>query len=189
MNPLFMYIAIGILVLLLVTGILINNQIIAKKNSVLQAFGSIEIYLKKRFDLIPNLISTLNKYLSHEREIILKVTELRTKVDQADQPTEKIELSNELTHLVGGLNLNVENYPDLKADTQFLNLQYELSNIEDLISAARRSYNASVTSYNNKIQMFPASVIAKFRKDKQEQLLEIPQAEQKEVKVQDLLNQ
>ena len=188
MDSLFIYISIGVLVLIIVAGIVINNQIIAKKNSVLQAFGSIEIYLKKRFDLLPNLVSTLNKYMSHEREIMIKVTELRTKVEQAQQPSDKIKLSNELTQLVGGLNLNVENYPELKADKQFLNLQYELSNIEDLISAARRSYNASVTSYNNKIQKFPASIIAKFRKDTAEQLLEIPKAEQKEVNINQLFN-
>ncbi len=181
-------ISVAIVVLLSILGIVINNQIIAKKNQVTQAFGSVEIYLKKRFDLIPNLVATLNKYLAHEKEVLLKVTELRTQIDTAKAPSEKIEASNELTKVMSGLNINVENYPDLKADTQFLNLQFELSDMEDQISAARRAYNAAVTAYNNKIQMFPASIIASLRKDKTEALLEIPKAEQKEVNVKDLLN-
>lgn len=176
------------LVLIVIIGIILSNQIIAKKNQVAQAFGSIEIYLKKRFDLIPNLVAMVNKYMAHEKEILLKVTELRTQVEQAVEPKDKIEASNALTKVMGGLNINVENYPDLKADKQFLNLQFELTDIEDQISAARRAYNAGVTSYNNKIQMFPASIVASIRKDKVEMLLEVPKAEQKEVNVNELLN-
>ena len=176
------------IMIIIIASIVINNQIIAKKNRIAQAFGSIEIYLKKRFDLIPNLVAMLNKYLAHEKEILLKVTELRTQVEKAKTPKEKIEASNELTQVMSGLNINVENYPDLKADKQFLNLQYNLTDIEDQISAARRAYNAAVTSYNNKIQMFPASIIAGVRKDKTDTLLDIPKAEQKEVNVNQLLN-
>ncbi len=174
--------------ILIIASIVTNNQIIAKKNLTSQAFGSIEIYLKKRFDLIPNLVAMLNKYLAHEKEVLLKVTQLRTQVEKAKAPKEKIEASNELTQVMSGLNINVENYPDLKADKQFLNLQYNLTDIEDQISAARRAYNAAVTSYNNKIQMFPASIIAGIRKDKSDTLLEIPKAEQKEVNIKQLLN-
>lgn len=181
-------IIIAVLALLIIAAIVVNNQIIAKKNQAAQAFGSIEVYLKKRFDLIPNLVAMVNKYLAHEKEIMLKVTELRSQVEKANNPQEKIAASNELTKVVSGLNINVENYPDLKADKQFLNLQFELSDIEDQISAARRAYNAAVTSYNNKIQMFPASLVASIRKDKTETLLEIPKAEQKEVDINALLN-
>lgn len=188
MGAFITFVIIGILVLLVVVSIVINNQIIKKKNNVLQSFGSIEIYLKKRFDLIPNLASTLNKYLAHESDIMLKVTEIRSRVDKSKSQKEKIEASNDLTNLVSGLNVNVENYPDIKADKQFLNLQMELTDLEDQISASRRAYNASVTSYNNKIQMFPASMIARFRKDVQESLLEIPKIEQVEVNLEQLLN-
>lgn len=181
-------IPISILVLILIGGIIINNQIIAKKNRVAQAFGSIEIYLKKRFDLIPNLVAMLNKYLAHEKELLLKTTTLRTKAEVSKNPQEKIEASNELTKIMSGLQVQVENYPNLKADTQFSNLQFELSDIEDQISAARRAYNAAVTDYNNKIQMFPASIVAGFRKDKPEILLEIPKTEQKEININQLLN-
>lgn len=182
-------IPISILVLILIGGIITNNQIIAKKNRVAQAFGSIEIYLKKRFDLIPNLVAMLNKYLAHEKELLLKTTTLRTKADTSNNPQEKIEASNELTKIMSGLQVQVENYPNLKADTQFSSLQFELSDIESQISAARRAYNAAVTDYNNKIQMFPASIIANFRKDTSEILLEIPKADQKEININQLLNQ
>ena len=179
--------SIGLVLVILVTAIIINNQIIKHNNQVSQAFGSIEIYLKKRFDLIPNLVAMLNKYMAHEKEILLKITELRSQTEKANAPNEKIEASNELTKLMGRLTVNVENYPDLKADKQFTHLQYELTDIEDQISAARRAYNSAVTIYNNKIQMFPASIVASIRKDKKNTLLEIPKAEQKEVNINQLL--
>lgn len=181
-------IAIAILAVIGLFGIIVNNRIIGKKNQVKQAFGSIEIYLKKRFDLIPNLIAMLNKYLAHEKETLLKISELRSTVEKASGANEKIKASNELTHIMRGLNINVENYPDLKADKQFTNIEYELSDIEDQISAARRAYNAAVTSYNNTIEMFPASIVASIRKDKPGTLLEIPKSEQKEININQLLN-
>lgn len=181
-------IAVLMIVIIFIVCIIINNQIIAKKNRVAQAFGSIEIYLKKRFDLIPNLVAMLNKYLAHEKDILLQTTALRTKAEVSKNPQEKIEASNELTNIMSGLQVQVENYPSLKADVQFNNLQLELSDIENQISAARRAYNAAVTDYNNKIQMFPASIVASFRKDKPEILLEIPKAEQKEININQLLN-
>jgi len=103
----------SVFVIIAIAAIVISNKIIAKKNQVAQAFGSIEIYLKKRFDLIPNLVAMLNKYLSHEKEILIKST----------NPKEKIEASNELTKVMSGLNINVEHYPNLKADVQFTKLQ------------------------------------------------------------------
>lgn len=176
------------LLLIGIIGIVINNRIIAKKNQVDQAYGSIEIYLKKRFDLIPNLIAMLKKYLAHEKEILLSVTELRSNIDKASAANEKIKASNELTHLISGLNVNLENYPELKADKQFNSIEFELSDIEDQLSAARRAYNAAVTRYNNAIQMFPASIIAGIRKESTHALLEIPKAEQKEIHIDQLLN-
>lgn len=181
-------IIMGIFALISIIGVIINNRIIAKKNQVKQAFGSIEIYLKKRFDLIPNLIAMLNKYLAHEKETLLKITELRSAIEKTSEANEKIKASNELTNIIGGLNINVENYPDLKADKQFANIEFELSDIEGQISAARRAYNATVTSYNNTIQMFPASVVASIRKDKTGTLLEIPKSELKEININQLLN-
>lgn len=182
-------ILIAVLALIGIWAIILNNKIIAKQNQVAQAFGSIEIYLKKRFDLIPNLIAMLNKYLAHEKDILQRITELRSSANNAKAADEKIKASNELTQLLGGLNINVENYPDLKADKQFANIEFELSDIEDHISAARRAYNAAVTSYNNSIQMFPSNMVAGLRKDKTHTLLEIPKSDQKEININQLLNQ
>ncbi|WP_297335024.1 LemA family protein [Algoriphagus sp.] len=182
---------IVLLVLAALTAIIIviiNNKIIVKKNQVAQAYGSIEIYLKKRFDLLPNLAAMVKKHMEHEKEILLKVTELRSQVEQAIDEKEKIEASNQMTKVLGGLNIAIENYPELKADKQFLHLQYEVSEMEDQISAARRAYNASVTRYNNQIQLFPSNLIADIRKDEKELLLEIPKSDQKEVNLNQLLN-
>ncbi len=181
-------IPLSVIVIIAIAAIVINNQIVAKKNQVAQAFGSVEIYLKKRFDLLPNLVAMLNKYLAHEKEILIKVTALRSRVENAPDPKEKIEASNDLTKVMNGLNVNVENYPSLQSDAQFTKLQFELTDIEDQISAARRAYNAAVTAFNNKIEMFPASIIAGIRKDKAKLLLEIPKAEQKEINIKALLN-
>lgn len=181
-------IIISVAALIGVIAIVANNQIIARKNQVAQAFGSIEIYLKKRFDLIPNLVAMLNKYMAHEKEVLVKVTQLRGQVGTATEPEEKIQVSNELTKILGGIHLNLENYPNLKADTQFLDLQYKLTDIEDHISAARRAYNAAVTVYNTKIQVFPVNLVAQMRKDTAAVLLEIPKAEQKAIEIDQLLN-
>ncbi|WP_321285822.1 LemA family protein [uncultured Sunxiuqinia sp.] len=182
-------ISIGILVVILISSaIVINNRIIAKKNTALQAFGSVEIYLKKRFDLVPNLVALIKQYMAHEKEILLKATELRSKIENTGNSEEKINASNEFSSLISQLNLNVENYPNLKADSQFLNLHHQLTDLEDYISASRRAYNASVTSYNNIIQMFPANIIAGIRKDKIEPLLDIPKTEQKDVNINQLFN-
>jgi len=180
------YASIGVILLILIFSIVINNQIIAKKNRIDQAYSSIDVYLKKRFDLVPNLIALINKYIKHEKEILIGVTELRTKISEATQQSEKIEASNKLTSLMA--NINVENYPEIKANQQFLQLQETISEIEDQLSASRRAYNAGVVDYNDKIQMFPASLIAKIRKDKIAETLKTATEEQKNININQLLN-
>ncbi|WP_268034831.1 LemA family protein [Algoriphagus sp. PAP.12] len=179
---------LAITALIVIIAVIINNKIIFKKNQVSQAYGSIEIYLKKRFDLVPNLAAMVKKYMAHEKEILLKITELRSQIEGATDQKEKIKASNQLTKMLGGLNINIENYPDLKADKQFHHLQYEVSEMEDQISAARRAYNAAVIQYNNQIQMFPSNLIAGLRKDEKSLFLEIPKSDQKEVNLDQLLN-
>jgi len=180
------YIILGIVTLILLFSIVINNQIIAKKNRIDQAYSSIDVYLKKRFDLVPNLIAIVNKYVKHEKEILLGVTELRTKISEATQQNEKIEASNKLTSLMA--NINVENYPEIKANQQFLELQFTILKIEEQLSASRRAYNAGVVDYNDKIQMFPAIIVAKFRNDKIAETLKTSVQEQKNININQLLN-
>ncbi len=178
----------GILLCIIVFFIVINNRIVTKNNRVKQAYGSIEIYLKQRFDLLPNLIALLQQYMAHEKDILTQVTQLRSQANQAHAAEEKIAASNEFTKLMGTLQLNVEQYPDLKADKQFANVQYELTDIEEQISAARRAYNAAVTVYNDTIQQFPGNLVAGIRKDQTATLLHIPKAEQKEININQLFN-
>ncbi|MEP2937625.1 MAG: LemA family protein [Gilvibacter sp.] len=182
------YIGIGFVALLAVGFILINNQIIGKKNKVKEAFGSIDAYLKKRFDLIPNLVAVVNKYAAHEKEVLSEITQIRSKLDTADSASEKMGVSNALTSLLSGLHMVVENYPDLKADGQYLNLQHNLTDVEEQISAARRTYNAAITKYNNSIQMFPGNVVATIRGDKAGTILEAPENERENIDLVEILD-
>ena len=168
----------------IIWGVITNNSIIVKKNRIKQSFGSIDVYLKQRFDLLPNLIATLKKYMSHEKELLTSITELRSKANSTDNSSERVNLSNKLSSVVG--NISLENYPDLKADKQFIMIQYTITEIEEQLSASRRAYNASITEYNNKIQQFPTTIIASLRKDKTELLLETAVAERKNIDVKKL---
>lgn len=182
------YIILGIVVLIALVFIAINNQIIGNKNKIKEAFGSIDAYLKKRFDLIPNLVSVVNKYASHEKELLSDITKLRSRMDTASNISEKMEVSNQLSSLLSGLNLTVENYPDLKADGQFLNLQHNLTDTEEQLSAARRTYNAAITVYNNSIQKFPGNLVAGIRGDKTDYVLETTAEEKDNPNVAELLD-
>ena len=182
-----LYFILGLVAIIALGFITINNQIIGKKNKIKEAFGSIDAYLKKRFDLIPNLVSVVNKYASHEKELLSDITKLRSKIDTASTASEKIDASNQLSSLQSGLNVTLENYPDLKADGQYLNLQKNLTDTEEQISAARRSYNAAITTYNDKIQKFPANIVAGIRGDKSDVILETISEERENIKVGELL--
>lgn len=165
------------------------NSIKRLQNLAKESYGSIEIYLKNRFDLLPNLVDSIKKYMSHETELLTKITELRTAVTNNQQnpdAAKQIDMSNEFTKLLSGISINVENYPDIKADKQFLNFQYDVQTIEEEISAARRTYNAYVTDYNNYIVVIPSNIVANLVWAKALPLLHIPQEEQVYKRVRDL---
>jgi LemA protein len=156
-----MIIAIIIIAVLLIVGIGIYNSLIGKKNQVTNAFSAIDVMLKKRFDLIPNLVETVKQYTSYEGDTLKKVVELRSRAGNGNLSNEeKLNLDKQLSSSVRGLMLTVENYPDLKANHSFLNLQTTWTESEEQIAAARRTYNSSVTDYNNAIMMFPGSLFA-----------------------------
>lgn len=137
------------------------NSLVGKRNQVRNIFGTMDAMLKKRWDLIPNLVSTVQGYADHERGLFEAVTEARAKAQsgQLDE-NQKVGLENSFMQLLGVVRATVENYPDLKASDQFMHLQRTLNELEEQISAARRAYNASVTDYNNSVQMFPTNIIA-----------------------------
>jgi len=138
----------------------VYNKLIVKKNYVDSKWSGIDVELKRRADLIPNLVETVKGYASHEKETLDAVISARTKFTNASTVGEKIESSNMMTNALGKLMAIAEAYPDLKANTNFLELQSELSNTEDKISDSRESYNNSVKTYNNLSKVFPSNVVA-----------------------------
>lgn len=150
-----------IAVAILIFGISMYNSLISKKNQVVNAFSAIDVMLKKRFDLIPNLVETVKQYMQYEGETLTKITSLRTQaLETTVTEGEKIALDQQIGTAVKGLMVSVENYPELKANTNFINLQTTWTESEEQIAAARRNYNSSVTSYNNAVMMFPGNMFA-----------------------------
>ena len=143
--------------ILLVAVVSLYNTLIRKRNAVDMADGSVNVNLKKRFDLLPNLVTVVEKYAAHEKEVLTKVTELR-KVMNTSNPSP--EVSDQIAKMMGSIMVTVENYPELKANTNFLQLQAAWNECEEQISASRRFFNTAVTDYNNAIQVFPNSIIA-----------------------------
>ena len=153
-------IVLVVLVVLVIGVIGIYNGLIKLKNRVDEAWSDIDVQLKRRHDLIPNLINTVKGYAEHEKEVFEKVTEARTAAMGAQTPAEKENAENMLSGTLKSLFAVAENYPDLKANQNFLELQRELTDTEDKIQAARRFYNGNVRDFNTKIQVFPTNVFA-----------------------------
>jgi len=156
---------IGLLLVIVITVILlwlvaVYNGLIKLKNRVDEAWSDIDVQLKRRYDLIPNLINTVKGYAAHEKELFEKVTAARTVAMGAQNPAEKEKAENMLSGTLKSLFAVAENYPDLKANENFLELQRELTDTEDKIQAARRFYNGNVRDFNTKIQVFPNNLIA-----------------------------
>jgi len=153
-------IIIGIVVVLLLYVILTYNGLVTLRNRVKEAWSDIDVQLKRRYDLIPNLVEVVKGYASHEKETLERVITARNVAMSANGAKEKGEAENVLSGALKNLFALSENYPDLKASTNFLELQRELSDTENKIQAARRFYNGNVKDFNTKIEMFPANIIA-----------------------------
>jgi len=150
-----------IIVVVVVLGIVaVFNSLVTLKNRTKEAFSDIDVQLKRRYDLIPNLVETVKGYATHERELFEKVTRARASAMSAQGIKEKAGAENMLSDTLKSLFAVAENYPDLKASTNFLELQRELTDTEDKIQAARRFYNTNVRDLNIKIESFPANMIA-----------------------------
>lgn len=146
------------------------NELVRLRNKVKNAFAQIDTQLQRRFDLIPNLVETVKGFATHEKELLENVTASRNGYAHASSNGEKMAMNNQLTSSLRSLFAVVENYPDLKANTNFLKLQDELSETEDKITYSRQFYNDAVTIYNNKIQMFPGNIIAGMFSFREEEL-------------------
>ncbi|RPE08641.1 LemA family protein [Chitinophaga lutea] len=136
------------------------NRLINRRNLVKEAWSGIDVSLKKRYDLIPNLVETVKGYAAHEKNTLEEVTRYRTASMQASTPHDKIQAEGNLTRALGSLFAVAENYPDLKASTNFVELQNELSAIENNLESARRYYNGTVRENNNLVESFPSNIIA-----------------------------
>ncbi len=170
-------------------ALMIYNGLIRKKNEVENAFGGMDVQLKKRYDLIPNIVSTVKQYANHEKDLLEKVTKLRAQAVSGNLSNdEKVAVDNQISGAMKGLMVAVENYPDLKANENFLHLQRTLNEVESQISASRRAYNAAVTDYNNGVETFPANIMAGMMGFKRKQVFEIPETERANVNVKDLFN-
>jgi LemA protein len=154
-------IVIGIIVLIVIWIISLYNGLVRLRNRRENAFADIDVQLRQRHDLVPQLVETVKGYASHEKELLLKVTEARTAAMSATAIDDKIVAEQQLTAALQGLKVQVEAYPDLKANQNFLQLQEELSDIENKLAASRRFFNGATTEYNNAVESFPGNLVAR----------------------------
>jgi LemA protein len=179
-----MVIIIAAIAIPLIIIVLMYNSLVRSKNDVENAFGGMDVQLKKRYDLIPNLVETVKQYAGHEKELLENVTKLRAKVTDGQLSSdEKVALDNQISKSIGGIMVAVENYPDLKASENFINLQRTLNEVESQISASRRAYNASVTDYNNAVETFPKNIMAGMMNYKRKEVFVIQEVERQNVDV------
>ena len=155
-----MWIALAILIVVVLFIIATYNGLVAGRQKVKNAWSQIDVQLQRRFDLIPNFVETIKGYMNHEQETFEKIAALRTSWANATTVDEKAELNNQLSGTLKTIMAVSENYPELKANQNFLDLQEELRNTENKISFSRQFYNDSVTMYNTKLELFPSNIIA-----------------------------
>lgn len=155
------FIVLGIIALLVIWIISLYNGLVRLRNRRQNAFADIDVQLRQRHDLIPQLVETVKGYAAHEKDLLMKVTEARTAAMSATTIDGKIVAEQQLSNALAGLKVQVEAYPDLKANQNFLQLQEELSDIENKLAASRRFFNAATTEYNNAVESFPGNLVAR----------------------------
>mgnify|MGYP001623216268 CR=1 FL=1 len=155
-----LYIIIGLVVIILLYALITYNGLVKSNNFVKEAFSTMDVYLKKRWDLIPNLVEIVKEYAKHEKETIEGITSLRTNTYESMLIDQKINVNEQLTQELSRIMAISENYPDLKVSQNFIELSHDLTKIEDEIANSRKYYNGTVRIFNDKIQMFPSNIIA-----------------------------
>jgi LemA protein len=177
------YVVIGVLVVLVLAYILINNSLIGARNKCDEAWSGIDVQLKRRHDLVPNLVETVKGYAAHEQQTLTRVTDARAGAMAADNapPAERAQAESALSAALGGVRAVAEQYPQLRAADNFLQLQAQLAEIEDEIQASRRIYNSNVQIYNTRMQVFPNSVVAARGDFRPREFFEIEVASERDV--------
>lgn len=163
-----------VVVLLVIWGVSIYNNLVKLRNNRENAFANIDVQLKQRHDLVPQLVATVKGYAGHEKEVFMRVTEARSAAMSASSIDDKISAENALTSALAGLKVSLEAYPELKANQNFLQLQNELSDIENKLAAVRRFFNSTTRELNNAVQTFPSNLFAGMFGFKKEPMFEIP---------------
>ena len=151
----------GIILLIVIWVISLYNGLVRLRNRRQNAFADIDVQLRQRHDLVPQLVETVKGYATHERELLTKITEARSAAMNAQSINDKIAAEKQLGSMLQGLKVAVEAYPDLKANQNFLQMQEELSDIENKLAAARRFFNGATTEYNNAVESFPGNLVAR----------------------------
>lgn len=170
-----------VIFILLVWIIFMYNSLIRKRNQVKNAWSQIKVQLKRRYDLIPNLVSTVKEYMQHEKETLESITKLRAQAMETTDVKDKAKVEGLLSRALGQIKVAVENYPNLKANENFLMLQEELKSTENKIAFSRQNYNDQVLFFNNKIEMFPSNIIANMFNFKKEPFFELEDPKEGEV--------
>ncbi len=178
-----LYIVIGIAILIVIYALIQYNSLVKTNNIVKEAFSTMDIYLKKRWDLIPNLVEVVKGYAKYEKETFTKITSLRTDSYDGMSINKKINVNEQLTQGISKIMAISENYPELKASDNFLQLSHNLTKIEDEIANSRKYYNGAVRILNTKIQMFPSNIVANLFGFKQANMFEANAEEKNNVKV------
>ena len=179
----WIYIVVAIVVVILIYVFIVYNSLITLTNKVKEAFSTMDVYLKKRWDLIPNLVETVKGYAKHEKETLEKVISLRNHMYDTMSNEEKLQTNEELNSNIQKIMFLAENYPDLKASENFKDLSKELTQVENDIANSRKYYNAVVRMYNNKVEMFPSNMIAKVFHYRTKKMFEIKEEEKENVEV------
>ena len=180
---LYIYIIVGIIVILFIYILITYNSFINSRNLVKEAFSTMDIYLKKRWDIIPNLIEVVKGYSKYEKETLTKITSLRSSSYDELTMDNKININEELSKCLSNIFAVSENYPELKANELYTNLSNNLISIEDEIANSRKYYNGTVRNFNNKIQMFPNNILAKLFRFKEFKMFEANAEEKNNVGV------
>jgi LemA protein len=178
-------IAVAVVVVLLLIVIIAwyistRNSFVQLDNTCEEAFASIDVYLKKRYDLIPNLVETVKGYAKHESQTLEKVIAARNNAASANTTAEKIEANANLSNAIRSFNVVAERYPELKANTNFMDLSNQLKNIESELEKSRRYYNGTVKTFNTKIMVFPASIVANGMHLTKKKYFELDSAEERQ---------
>ena len=177
------YVIIGVVVLILVYIFIEFNSFVKLNNKVKEAFATMDVYLKKRWDLIPNLVETVKGYAKHEKDTLEEVVKLRNGDYDTMSDDEKINANTKITNGVSKIMALAESYPELKANRNFLDLSKNLTKVEDEIAQSRKYYNATVRVFNNKIGMFPSSIIGKLFGYHEKRMFEASETERNNIKV------